>query len=668
MRPRQLVAESPGAVPLALCLAVFVWFASKEAGFLGTIWLPGALLLLAALAVCLASLPLPRPPRARRAAVVLLAAYAAWSYLSILWADEQGVAWDGANRTLLYAVVFALCALWPIRGRPAAVLAGAWGLGVAVVGLVVLLRTGAAADPTSFFRMARLEHPSGYANANVALWFSALWPCLVLAGRREVPIPLRGVLLGACGPLMGLAIMGQSRSWFFSLPLVLALAVVLVPGRGRTLAAVAALGLGVLAMAGPLLDLYDRWEGTSRAALMDDAVRAVLLVSLGLLVAGCVAAVVDRRLRLPDASARRVSAGAVVAAVVLALGGLGALAASKEDPIGSLKDSWEEFRAGGSEPGDFGRTRFGGSLSNYRFDYWAVAWENFERHPLIGVGADNYELDYTERGDTYASPRYAHSLELRVLSHTGLVGGLLFGGAVGLALFLAVPYAVRGRGFDPVVAGASLMVFVYWAVHGSVDWLWEYPGLAGPAFALLGVAAALAGTRRAVPASEVGRGLPRPALAGGAVAVLLLSASLTLPWLAERDLRHVLDTDAADPFDSLDRLERAARLNPLSPNFHKASGVILARQGRLDEAALEFREALERSPRDSYSELQLGVIASELDQPDEALAHLAEASELAPRDLAIRDSLRAVRRGRTLDFERLDRRITREIDVKLGRN
>ena len=96
--------------------------------------------------------------------------------------------------------------------------------------------------------------------------------------------------------------------------------------------------------------------------------------------------------------------------------------------------------------------------------------------------------------------------------------------------------------------------------------------------------------------------------------MVLLSAGLTLPWLAERDLRHVLDTDAANPFDSLDRLDRAAKLNPLSPNFDKASGVILARQGRLDEAALQFRDVLERSPRDSYAELQLGVIASELGQ------------------------------------------------------
>jgi hypothetical protein len=61
------------------------------------------------------------------------------------------------------------------------------------------------------------------------------------------------------------------------------------------------------------------------------------------------------------------------------------------------------------------------------------------------------------------------------------------------------------------------------------------------------------------------------------------------------------------------------------------------------------------------------VIASTLGQRPVALAHLERAARLAPRDQTVLDALRAVRRGRTLDFARLDRRITREIDVKLGR-
>ena len=67
---------------------------------------------------------------------------------------------------------------------------------MALIGLIVLLKVNAAADPTSFFRLGRLEHPTGYANANVALWFSALWPCLVLSTRTKISPPHAGPLPG----------------------------------------------------------------------------------------------------------------------------------------------------------------------------------------------------------------------------------------------------------------------------------------------------------------------------------------------------------------------------------------------------------------------------------------------------------------------------------------
>ena len=57
-----------------------------------------------------------------------LAAYTALSFLSILWAAVPGDAWEGANRTLLYLLVFALFALWRQRGASAALLLGAWTL------------------------------------------------------------------------------------------------------------------------------------------------------------------------------------------------------------------------------------------------------------------------------------------------------------------------------------------------------------------------------------------------------------------------------------------------------------------------------------------------------------------------------------------------------------
>ena len=46
--------------------------------------------------------------------------------------------------------------------------------------------------------------PSGYANANAALFLAAFWPAAVLASRRETPWPARGLLLAVAGLLLQL--------------------------------------------------------------------------------------------------------------------------------------------------------------------------------------------------------------------------------------------------------------------------------------------------------------------------------------------------------------------------------------------------------------------------------------------------------------------------------
>lgn len=45
-----------------------------------------------------------------------------------------------------------------------------------------------------------------------------------------------------------------------------------------------------------------------------------------------------------------------------------------------------------------------------------------------------------------------------------------------------------------MAGSVALLPATIWIAHGSVDWLWEYPALSGPALALAGGATALAGT------------------------------------------------------------------------------------------------------------------------------------------------------------------------------
>src|SRR5256885_1277472 len=139
-----------------------------------------------------------------------------------------------ASGPLLYALVFALFAVWRPRGRTAVALLIVYSVGVATVGLVELLRASAATDASGFFSEGRFASPAGYMNANVALWFSALWPCVILGARRELHAALRGLLIGSGVLLCGLAVLGQSRGWLFTAPIAGILIVAIVPRRVRT--------------------------------------------------------------------------------------------------------------------------------------------------------------------------------------------------------------------------------------------------------------------------------------------------------------------------------------------------------------------------------------------------------------------------------------------------
>ncbi len=658
------VTHSPALLPMLAAVGIFVWFAGDEGGFKGTTFLLGGVLLLGLLVVSLGSLPRPRPSRPLLAAICLLAGYAAWSYLSIAWAHQKGVAWDGANRTVLYAVVFALFALWPVRGNAAAFLAGAFGLGVAAVGLVELLKVGGATLSVQYFHEGRLSEPTGYVNANVALWFSAFWPCVILAGRREVHPLLRGLLLAASGLLAALAVLGESRGWVLVLPFVAVLAIVVVPGRGRTIAALAAVSLGVLAILGPLLDVYDAFRPRGAPGpTFDAAVQATLLMSGVLFLLGAGAGLLERRVKPSAGRARAISAAMVVLVALAAVGAVGAYAVAKGNPVTAVSDKWSEFKKGGTEP-HFNRSRFSTALTTYRYDYWRVAWHEFTHKPLTGVGADNFKRDYSRKGQSDQTPSYPHSTWLRALSQTGIVGGLLFYGALLAALAAAIP-ALRRRFLGGAAAGAGVMVFAYWFIHGSLDWLWEFAGLGAPAMALLGLAGAVAAFPLPLRARRPLLDGRLPLLAAGA-ATLVVALGMLAPWLSERELRGAKNIAGSDPGSALSRLDRASSLNPLSPLPLQTSGVIEGTNGRLEAARRDFRDALRRESDDPFSYLQLGAIASAFGRQTDALALLERAHRLAPLDAPTTRALRRVRKGGRIDPPSVNADIRKDIDARIG--
>ncbi len=188
-------------------------------------------------------------------------------------------------------------------------------------------------------------------NANVALWFSAMFPCVALAARRELPVALRGVLLGSATLLWELAVLGQSRGWLFTAPFALVLFIVIVPQRVRT---VLTLGL-VMAGAGfatpTLLKVYRAADGSGFASAVSNAVTAAVLAAIVAGIVGAAAAVADRRTKPSATRDRRAGRVLAVLTVIVAVAGAGVFVAEKGSPVTALSKAWHEFKTGPSPYG-----------------------------------------------------------------------------------------------------------------------------------------------------------------------------------------------------------------------------------------------------------------------------------------------------------------------------
>jgi len=672
---------APTTVPAFAVLALFVVWATSQAGYPLTHWAPGGLVVLAAIAIALAlvRLRVSEVPGPVRVALAALAAYTALSYLSILWAAVPGDAWEGANRTLLYLAVFALFASWRQRGVSAALLLGAWTLAMVVLAAFVALHLDAAgaARLQTLIPGGRLEYPAGYANANAAQWLMAFWPALLLARSKSLPWGVRGLLAGGAVLLAEVALLSQSRGSLYATPVMIVLVFALLPGRTRTFAVLVPIAAGIAAAAPAVLHVGDH---LSRGAVMPAAVHSatsamfVAAVAVGLVVA--LGAAVESR--LGERSVRRLRSGtrALAAATLVAIVAGGLVASG--NPVTRVEKGWQSFK-GGYASQSSGGSHLASGLGSNRYDFYRVALDEFLRHPLVGIGADNFEQQYLVHGRSSETPHYPHSVELRTLVQTGLAGALLALVGLGAAL-VAVGRALRAR--DPLartVAAAALAGFGYWVVHGSFDWFWEFAGLGAPAFAMLGLACALAPARElagarpgvreggastpgAAPArapldGRAGRRRPLPALVAVAALALAAAASLALPWLSQLEVESAARIWTSSPQTAYARLRDAASLNPLSDEADVLAGTIALRYGELDRADHEFALALARTPGDAYATLERGAIASARGERSLARALLERAVRLDSREPLTRQALEVVRAGGRVSIEELNRAI-----------
>lgn len=656
MSPRQtasrvnphVLAAAPGLVIVGLML---VW-AVHDGGYDAETWYWGGLVALALLAGTLVLLGVRRTPLPLLAAggLGLFALYVAWSYLSISWAQAPGVALEGSNRALLYLLVFAVVLVVPWTSRSALAALTVFAVGVGTIGIALVVRLASQDRIPALFVENRLAAPTGYFNANAALFTMGALVCLGLAVRRELPGLLRGLLLMlACADLQ-LAVLAQSRGWLFTLPLVVVMAVAVCGDRLRFVAAAA---LPVAGFALPLADLLEVYRGAHHPGLATAAIgragHAGLLACAAVFVAGTVLAWADSlRGPAPIRPRRRRLAGAALAVVVIGVGLGAAEAATHGHPGRFLARQLNGF----DRPQHGYTASHFGDVGSGRYDFWRVALDAALVHPIGGLGQDNFADYYVRRRHTSEEPSWTHSLELRLLAHTGFVGLVLFAGV----LICGLTLALRGRGTrEPAiraVSGVAVLPLVVWMVHGSVDWFWEFPALSGPALGFLALAGSL--SLNAACDDDRGDGTPaerrsdRPARrlatrvvgTGVAAAMVVALGPLTLGYLSAREVSLASDARATDPGLALRDLAQAAKLDPLTALPGRLGGTIALQNGAFRTAERSFDQAIAREPGGWFPWLGRGLASSGLGLRASAERDFRVAQRINSRQKVVRIALR----------------------------
>ncbi len=243
-----------------------------------------------------------------------------------------------------------------------------------------------------------------------------------------------------------------------------------------------------------------------------------------------------------------------------------------------------------------------------------------------------------------------------MLQQTGLVGALLLCAFLG-AVFVAAWGVFRDTGErSRGAAGVAILLFAYWAIHGSIDWLWEIPALSAAAFAGLGLVVALS------PAvGRVRRSWLVPAAVSGAAVFAVLT--LVPPWLAAREVETALASLPADPKVAYVHLDRARSLNPLADSPDVLGAVIAGGRGDRARQRAFLLRALERNPSNWYTYVELGLVEARAGNRTASLAWLARAVALNPRDQTIQFVVQRVRADRPPSWPEMEARFAATADL-----
>ena len=277
-----------------------------------------------------------------------------------------------------------------------------------------------------------------------------------------------------------------------------------------------------------------------------------------------------------------------------------------------------------------GLVRLGTESVSARRDYWLGAIAIARDHPWLGTGPGTFGSIYPKyKIAATEEAQMVHNSFLQMWSDSGIIGFLTFA-LLWLVALRDAFHLARQRLYDPA-AIAVCAALAGWVVHSLVDFDLYIPGVAMPAFLLLGV---LQGLKELPQVKPV---VPREQTRL-AVGTICIAVVVVVVWLEGRSLaasfahgRSNMMIQANYPAAALTFARRSIELAPRNPQYHAAAGDLAVALERFDEAIQYYWEAVDCDPyRASYHWRLARVLAASGGTKDQVDRQFRLAHELNP--------------------------------------
>jgi hypothetical protein len=588
--------------------------------------------------------------------VGLLAGFAVWCGIGLLWSITPDRTWQEVNRTVAYTLVVVLAiAAGSSAVRSIERLAIGW-LGLAVV--VALYALGGKLIPGVHVLGLDFNHTALFSRLREPLQY---WNALGLVCVLAIPIALRtttdttrkpAVRVAAISALyILLTCLGMTYSRGGLIALMAAVAVMTLLG-GQRLRGLAVFGTTIVALIPALSLAFSRPALKGIRIPLDE--RTPDGIVLGMVMAGSLLALLmaawgllrlEERAVWDDEKTRMVWRGLATISGIFVLLVVLMIAGSKGGPGAFADNAWHQFSKT-SQDKDSDPARIVSSNSGNRWVWWKEAAGAWSDKPLQGWGGGSFPVTHLMYRKVELSVLQPHSVALQFLAETGVVGAALAMGAFAFLLFAALA-RIRGmmEGRERDIAVALFAGACAWLLHGFVDFDWDIPGVTIPALLFLGVLVAVPVRREdRTPPPALGSGSPAvaPRAAALALACVVLGLVIVSAWLpqwadSKATSALAISTNAKEP--ELRRASATAqtgsRLDPTAVRSLIAAADLAQNRGRLLDARRYLLQAVDRQPYNLTAWRRILLLA--LDTADRRGANAAAQRLLELDPIGIRD-------------------------------